>query len=47
MGVKDALKEGMPTAYVNEVIRKFIPDVEDDSVANFARKQALFWEDEE
>ncbi|KAK5111303.1 hypothetical protein LTR85_012198 [Meristemomyces frigidus] len=46
MGIKDALKEGMPTAYVDKVMRPFIPDLEDGSVAKMAEKQALVFEDE-
>ena len=46
MGIKDALKVGMPTAYVDEVMRKFIPNVEDKSVESFAKQQALLFEDE-
>ncbi|SMR52929.1 unnamed protein product [Zymoseptoria tritici ST99CH_1E4] len=44
-GIKDALKEGMPEEYVKQVMRKFIPEVEDSSVAELARKQALKFED--
>lgn len=46
MGIKDAVKEGMPTGYVDKVMRKFIPDLEDEGVAEVARKQALVFEDE-
>ncbi|KAK4548253.1 hypothetical protein LTR36_010123 [Oleoguttula mirabilis] len=46
MGIKDAVKEGMPKAYVDKVIRPFIPDLEDDSVVKVAEKQALVFEDE-
>ncbi|KAK0260276.1 hypothetical protein LTR91_012122 [Friedmanniomyces endolithicus] len=45
-GIKDALKEGMPLAYVDAVMRKFIPDVEDEKVAEVAKKQALGFEEE-
>lgn len=38
MGVKDALADGMPRAYLDQVIRKVIPDVEDDSVVKFAQQ---------
>lgn len=46
MGLKDALKEGMPKTYLDEVMRKFIPDLEDEAVAKVAEKQALLFEDE-
>ena len=46
MGIKDALKEGMPKQYLENVMRKFIPDVEDETVAKVAKKQALLFEDE-
>lgn len=46
MGIKDAVKEGMPKAYVDKVMRRFIPDLEDKSVAVMAEKQALVFEDE-
>ncbi|KAK0916666.1 hypothetical protein LTR91_018517 [Friedmanniomyces endolithicus] len=45
-GIKDALKEGMPLAYVDAVMRKFIPNVEDEEVAEVAKKQALVFEEE-
>jgi hypothetical protein len=40
-GIKDAVKEGVPKDYIKQVLRKFIPDVEDPSVAEVAGKQAL------
>ena len=47
LGIKDALKEGMPREYVDGVMRMFIPDQEEDEeVAIFARQQALRFEDE-
>ena len=52
MGIKDALKEGVPEKYVQEVMRKFILDVEDEhsqlweSVAALARQQALSFKEE-
>jgi len=46
MGIKDAVKEGMPKGYVEKVMRKFIPDLEDKGVEVVARKQALEFEDE-
>ncbi|KAK0284924.1 hypothetical protein LTR35_000259 [Friedmanniomyces endolithicus] len=45
-GIKDALKEGIPLAYVDAVMRKFIPNVEDEEVAEVAKKQALVFEEE-
>lgn len=46
MGIKDAVKEGMPEEYVRQVLRKYIPDREDEEVVEVARKQALEFEDE-
>ena len=46
MGINDAVKEGMPHDYVEDVLRSFIPDLQDEKVAEFARQQALFFEDE-
>jgi hypothetical protein len=37
----------MPQSYVDEVMRKFIPDEEDKDVEGFARQQAVFFEAEE
>jgi hypothetical protein len=47
MGIKDALKENMPTSYVRDVLRKFIPDVEDGKIAKFAQQQARLFVDED
>jgi len=46
MGIADAVKEGMPKEYVKQVMRKFIPNVEDEFVEDVARKQAQVFEDE-
>lgn len=46
MGIKDALKEGMPKEYVKQVLRKYIPEREDEEVASVARRQALEFQDE-
>ncbi|EMC93137.1 hypothetical protein BAUCODRAFT_229127 [Baudoinia panamericana UAMH 10762] len=46
MGIKDAVKEGMPKEYVEHALRPFIPELEDEGVAEVARKQALDFEDE-
>lgn len=46
MGIKDAVKEGMPQEYVDKVMREFISDKEDEAVEEVARKQALVFEDE-
>ena len=47
-GIDDAVGEGVPEKYVEEVVRKFIPesDVSED-VVGLARKQAVEFEDEE
>ena len=47
MGIQDAVGEGMPLSYVDDVLRSFIPDEEDKEVEGFARQQAVFFEDEE
>ncbi|CZT19508.1 uncharacterized protein RCC_05359 [Ramularia collo-cygni] len=46
MGIEDALEKGVPRAYVDKVMRQFIPDVDDGSVVEVARKQALQFDDE-
>ncbi|KAI5243148.1 hypothetical protein E4T43_04334 [Aureobasidium subglaciale] len=46
MGIHDALKEGVPEDYVQEVMRKFIPPEHDDEVRDQAMQQALAFEDE-
>ena len=45
MGIKDAIKEGVPQGYVEEVMRKFIPEMEGETeVAEVAKKQAAEFE---
>ncbi|KAK5138185.1 hypothetical protein LTR08_004880 [Meristemomyces frigidus] len=44
MGITDAEREGMPKEYVDKVMRKFIPEEKDSSVAKAADKQALVFE---
>ncbi|KAK5686634.1 hypothetical protein LTS10_002756 [Elasticomyces elasticus] len=46
MGIKDAIRERMPPRYVQAVIRPFIPEEEDEKVAELAKKQAQAFEDE-
>ena len=46
MAIRDALQEGVPQEYIDQVMRKFIPDVEDAEMVETARKQALAFEDE-
>lgn len=46
MGMQDAMREGMPSTYVDNVLRKFIPDVEDDTDEKLAHQQAVAFEDE-
>ncbi|KAH0025465.1 hypothetical protein KCU78_g4719, partial [Aureobasidium melanogenum] len=46
MGIHDALKEGVPDEYVQEVMRKFIPPEHDDTLRDQAMQQALAFEDE-
>lgn len=50
MGLRDAVKIGLPLAYVDDVIRKFIPaegeEEEEAKVMAIAGRQALVFEDE-
>ena len=47
MGIRDAIKEGVPQRYVEEVMRKFIPEMEGEGeVVEVAKKQAAEFEDE-
>ncbi|KAK4499519.1 hypothetical protein PRZ48_010034 [Zasmidium cellare] len=46
MGIKDALKEGMPKGYVKQVLRDYIPEREDGDVVEIAKRQALDFQDE-
>lgn len=46
MGIRDALKVGVPHEYVDKVMRKFIPEKDDEKVRKLAEKQALEFEDE-
>jgi gamma-glutamylcyclotransferase len=45
-GINDALKEGVPKEYVQEVMRKFIPPEHDDRLRNQAVQQAISFQDE-
>jgi len=46
MGIRDAVKAGVPVGYVEEVMRGFIPEMEDEGVVEVAERQALEFEDE-
>ncbi|KAM0718725.1 hypothetical protein Q7P37_005796 [Cladosporium fusiforme] len=48
MGIRDAVKEGVPKGYVRDVMRKFIPEGEDGmgEVEDEAKRQAAEFEDE-
>ena len=46
MGIKDAVKAGVPPAYVEKVMRKYIPEKDDGDLKEMAEKQALVFEDE-
>ncbi|KAK4459917.1 hypothetical protein QBC42DRAFT_307497 [Cladorrhinum samala] len=51
MGIRDALKEGVPQEYVDKVLREYIPEedelgVEQEQVKKWARKQAERFRDE-
>jgi len=45
-GIKDALKEGVPEDYIDQVIRKFIPKQCKPGMKELAYKQALRFDDE-
>jgi gamma-glutamylcyclotransferase len=45
-GINDALKEGVPKEYVQEVMRKFIPPEHDDRHRSQAVQQAISFQDE-
>jgi gamma-glutamylcyclotransferase len=45
-GINDALKEGVPKEYVQEVMRKFIPPEHDDRLRKQAVQQAISFQDE-
>ncbi|KAF1353864.1 hypothetical protein BDV97DRAFT_375727 [Delphinella strobiligena] len=46
MGIRDALKVGVPKAYVDKVMRRFIIEHDVKEVKQIAMKQALAFEDE-
>nr|POE87790.1 hypothetical protein CFP56_11019 [Quercus suber] len=46
MGIKDAVHEGVPQKYVDQVLRKYIPQEDDEKVVEMAREQALVSENE-
>ena len=46
MGIKDARELGMPKTYVDKVLRRFIPEEEDESAKEKAHSQAAEFEDE-
>jgi len=46
MGIKDALKRGVPEEYVDQVIRRFIPKQCEPGMEELANRQALRFEDE-
>jgi len=45
-GIDDALKEGVPKEYVQQVMRRFIPPEHDDRLRDQAVQQALSFHDE-
>ncbi|KAF7192661.1 hypothetical protein HII31_06020 [Pseudocercospora fuligena] len=47
MGIHDALYEGVPKEYVEQVMRKFIPERNEEDLIEVARRQALEFEDED
>lgn len=46
MAIKDGVRMGVPEGYVRSVMRRFIPEVEDESLREVAEGQALMFEDE-
>ncbi|EME79644.1 uncharacterized protein MYCFIDRAFT_142157 [Pseudocercospora fijiensis CIRAD86] len=47
MGIHDALYEGVPKDYVEQVMRKFIPERNEEPLIEVARRPALEFEDED
>lgn len=47
MGIRDAVREGVPEGYVGEVMRRFIPEMDDEGgLVEVAERQGLEFEDE-
>lgn len=46
MGVRDALDKGVPGAYVDRVIRRFIPEQSGSGVEELADKQAMSFDEQ-
>ena len=46
MGIKDAIKEGIPQSYFDENLRQFIPAAGDEEAESLARRQASKFQDE-
>ena len=46
MGIADALSKGVPKDYIDQVLRKFIPEEAASGTQELAHKQALQFEDE-
>lgn len=46
MGIRDAVRLGVPREYVEKVMRRFVPEKDDDRVRETAMRQALQFEDE-
>ena len=46
-GIRDGLKAGIPKDYVDQVMRKFIPEKVSEEVKALAIKQALGFEEED
>ena len=45
-GIKDAVKEGVPKEYIEQVLRKWIPEDEDEDAKEVALRQAESFVDE-
>ena len=46
MGIEDGVRHGIPTEYIERVLRPFIPAVKKTEVEGLAKRQALNFEDE-
>ncbi|KAK3672099.1 hypothetical protein LTR78_008070 [Recurvomyces mirabilis] len=46
MGIEDAVEEGMPEEYVKQVMRNFIPEVEDEVVEEVVKEESVRFEAE-
>jgi gamma-glutamylcyclotransferase len=45
MGIKDAIAMGIPEAYIDRVLRKYIPNESSNNVEHVAQQQAVQFQD--